>query len=67
MSPQESTAPASVKVVDFVCESDVRAALNRNEKIYVGSRTIVTPSARDLAAEKDVLVMSQDGFRRRKV
>ena len=67
MSPQESPAPAPVKVVDFVCESDVRAALNRNEKIYVGSRTIVTPSARDLAAEKDVLVMSQDGFRRRKV
>jgi ethanolamine utilization cobalamin adenosyltransferase len=44
----------------------VRAALNRNEKIHVGPRTIVTPSARDLAAENDVLVMSLDGFRRRK-
>ena len=66
MAPQESTAPAPVKVVDFVCESDVRAALNRNEKIHVGPRAIVTPSARDLAAENDVLVMSQDGFRRRK-
>ena len=66
-APQESTAPAPVKVVDFVCESDVRAALNRNEKIHVGPRTIVTPSARDLAAENEVLVMSQDGFRRRRV
>ena len=67
MAPQESSAPAPVKVVDFVCESDVRAALNRNEKIHVGPRTIVTPSARDLAAENEVLVMSQDGFRRRRV
>ncbi len=59
----EGPTAAPLKVIDFVCESDVRVALTRNEKILIGPRTIVTPSARDLAADKDVLIMSQDGFR----
>ena len=41
--------------VDFVCEADVRAAIAGKRKIYVGPRTIVTPSARDLAGAADVL------------
>lgn len=63
--PQEPSPSPALKVVDFVCENDVRAALNRNEKIAIGPRTIVTPSARDLAADKDVLVMTQNGIRAR--
>jgi hypothetical protein len=45
--------------VDFVCEADVRDAIRQNRKIYIGPRTIVTPSARDLAAANDILVLAQ--------
>jgi hypothetical protein len=45
--------------VDFVCEADVRDAIRQGRKIYVGSKTIVTPSARDLAAANDILVLAQ--------
>ena len=44
---------------DFVCEADVRAAIRENRKITIGPRTIVTPSARDLAAPNDILVVTQ--------
>jgi hypothetical protein len=55
--------PPTTKVVDFVCENDVRAALEHNEKIHIGPGTIVTPSARDLAAGKDLFVTSQQNSR----
>jgi hypothetical protein len=45
--------------VDFVAEADVRAAIQENLKIYIGPKTIVTPSARDLAGPSDVLVLAQ--------
>src|SRR5207302_11379168 len=35
--------------VGFVCEEDVRAAVLANSKIVVGKKTIITPSARELA------------------
>jgi len=47
------------KPVDFVAEADVRAAIQENRKIYIGPKTIVTPSARDLAGPSDVLVLAQ--------
>jgi len=43
--------------VDFVCEADVRQALKESRKIYVGTKTIITPSARDLAGPNDILVV----------
>jgi hypothetical protein len=43
--------------VDFVCEADVRQAMKENRKIYVGPKTIVTPSARDAAGPDDILVV----------
>jgi RNA recognition motif-containing protein len=43
--------------VDFVCEADVQQAIKENRKIYIGPRTIVTPSARDLASPSDILVL----------
>ena len=46
-------------IVDFVCESDVRAALARGKKIFIGPRTIVTPSARELADPGEILVRAQ--------
>ena len=42
--------------VDFVSEAEVRAAVKRNEKILVGRKTIITPAARDLAAQHDIFV-----------
>lgn len=47
----ESPAP---KPVDFVCEADVRKAVESGEKIIVGPRTIITPAARDLGNEKKI-------------
>jgi hypothetical protein len=44
-------------VVDFVCEADVLAALKEKRKISIGPRTIVTPSARDLARTAEILVL----------
>jgi acetaldehyde dehydrogenase (acetylating) len=46
--------PASV---NFVCENDVREAIREGRKIYIGPRTIVTPSAREAAAPGEILVM----------
>jgi acetaldehyde dehydrogenase (acetylating) len=40
--------------VDFVSETDVRSAIDKGEKIYITSKTIITPSARDLGEEREV-------------
>ncbi len=48
--------PAPPPVVDFVSENDVRAALERAEKIFISSRTILTPSARDLGYARNVFI-----------
>lgn len=40
--------------VDFVSEGDVRAAVEKGEKIFITSKTIITPAARDLGEEKEV-------------
>jgi hypothetical protein len=48
-----------VQVSAFVSENDVRSAIARREKIFIGPRTIVTPSARDLAAQHEIFVETQ--------
>ncbi|MDD5542109.1 MAG: acetaldehyde dehydrogenase (acetylating) [Acidobacteriia bacterium] len=50
--------PASSPAVDFVCESDVRLAVESNEKIRIHSKTLITPSARELGEIHDVFVRS---------
>jgi ethanolamine utilization cobalamin adenosyltransferase len=50
--------PPAPQPVDFVCEEDVRIALREKRKIYIGPKTIVTPSARDLADPSDILVLA---------
>src|SRR3989454_3507850 len=52
-TPQAAAPPP----VDFVSEEDVRAAIKKGEKIYVGPRTIITPSARDLGEPREIFVM----------
>ena len=44
------------RAAEFVCEDDVRQALRAGHKILVDSRTIVTPSARDLGDEKRIFI-----------
>jgi hypothetical protein len=51
----QALSPANPRPVDFVGEADVRAAIEQKRKIPIGPRTIVTPSARDLAGDADVL------------
>jgi acetaldehyde dehydrogenase (acetylating) len=48
-------APPSA-AVPFVCEEDVRQAIKTGRTILIGERTIVTPSARDLAEAHRVFV-----------
>jgi acetaldehyde dehydrogenase (acetylating) len=64
--PEPSAAPAPSpvpapppKTVDFVCEEDVRVAMKESRKIFIGPKTIVTPSARELAERSDILVLAQ--------
>ncbi|CAN5784393.1 acetaldehyde dehydrogenase (acetylating) [soil metagenome] len=55
LKPQSLTENGIVKTpVDFVSENDVRAAVEKGEKIYISAKTILTPSARDLGEEKEI-------------
>lgn len=51
-------APA-ITIADFVCENDIREAMQQKRKIYIGPKSIVTPSAKDMGAQFDVLVLAQ--------
>jgi hypothetical protein len=60
-APQQSSPPPAStngvtnhQVYDFVCEEDVRRAINAREKIYINNKTLITPAARDLGEERDV-------------
>jgi acetaldehyde dehydrogenase (acetylating) len=59
--PAQEVVPggADGHAAEFVCEEDVRQALRSGHKIVIDSRTIVTPSARDLAEEKRVFIDSR--------
>jgi len=57
-SPRPAVEKGDAKPVGFVCEDDVRAAIQANSKILVGRKTIVTPSARELAEDNDVFVVA---------
>jgi acetaldehyde dehydrogenase (acetylating) len=63
LAPPAGSAPGASKpatpttnVSAFVSEGDVRRAVTRGEKIFIGPKTILTPSARDVAGSEDVLV-----------
>ena len=56
-APSPTPASATLQTpVPFVCEDDVRAAIRASRPIVIGERTIVTPSARDLAETHGVFV-----------
>ena len=51
MSPASATSEAPL---DFVCEDDVRAALQAGRTLVISERAIVTPAARDLGEQHRV-------------
>ena len=65
---EKAAAPVPVPrpsgpLVDFVSEDDVRRALREGRTIRVAPGGIVTPSARDLAEGKQVLIFDGDRSR----
>jgi acetaldehyde dehydrogenase (acetylating) len=54
--PEAQPEPA---ITEFVCEDDVRKAIAQSKKIFIGPKTIVTPSARDLAGPHDILILTK--------
>lgn len=56
VSPPRAGAPASNgrTATDFVSEDDVRRAIQKGEKIYINSKTIITPAARDIGEPAEV-------------
>ena len=60
---KKSEAPpaANAEIQMFVSENDVRRAMTRSEKIFIGRKTILTPSARDLGLEHEVFVETETG------
>lgn len=53
--------PKTAEVQVFVSENDVRRAMTRSEKIFIGRKTILTPSARDLGLEHEIFVETEAG------
>src|SRR3954470_19894470 len=49
---------ANSKPLDFVCEEDVRLAIQAGRKLVVSERAIVTPAARDLAEANRVFTVA---------
>jgi acetaldehyde dehydrogenase (acetylating) len=54
-------AKIATEIQVFVSENDVRRAMTRSEKIFIGRKTILTPSARDLGLEHEVFVETEAG------
>jgi acetaldehyde dehydrogenase (acetylating) len=60
-APPKSAAPEKPSepvILQFVSEGDVRRAVTRGEKLLIGPKTLLTPSARDVAGADDVLVLT---------
>src|SRR5262249_46208698 len=54
---QSPQAVAPAKPVGFVCEDDVRNAIQSHSRIVVNKKTIITPSARELAEAHEIFIM----------
>jgi len=52
--PAPSASTNGRQAAEFVSEDDVKRAIQKGEKIYVGPRTIITPSARDVGDPAEV-------------
>jgi len=52
--PADKSESNGHRVVDFVCEDDVKRAIASGQKIYINAKTIVTPAARELGEQREV-------------
>lgn len=59
LTPDTQSLRPQVQVSAFVSETDVRSAITRQQKIFIGPKTIVTPSARDLGVAHEVFVETE--------
>lgn len=50
----QASSNGNKAAVDFVSEEDVRRAIQKGDKIYINSKTIITPAARDLGEPAEV-------------
>jgi acetaldehyde dehydrogenase (acetylating) len=58
-SPQKRNPGATASTpLDFVCEEDVRTAINAGQTLVVSERAIITPAARDLAEQHRVFTIA---------
>jgi acetaldehyde dehydrogenase (acetylating) len=57
----ELATKTAIEIQVFVSENDVRRAMTRSEKIFIGRKTILTPSARDLGLEHEIFVETEAG------
>ena len=55
-APEKAVPAPTPRPADFVSEGDVRAALERGEKIVISSRTIVTSLARELGTAREIFI-----------
>jgi acetaldehyde dehydrogenase (acetylating) len=55
--PSSASSPAGAPL-EFVCEDDVRAALQAGRKLVIAERAIVTPAARDLGEQHRVFTVA---------
>ena len=53
-----ASEPASSPPLDFVCEDDVRRAIQAGKKLVVSERAIITPAARDLAEQHRIFAVA---------
>jgi hypothetical protein len=52
--PKASATNGNKTAVDFVSEDDVKRAIQRGEKIFINSKTIITPAARDIGEPAEI-------------
>ena len=57
---QPAATPAPIATpVEFVCEDDVRQAMDASRRIVVDDRTIITPAARDLGEQHRIFSQAE--------
>jgi len=56
--PTSNVERPAAKPLDFVCEDDVRAAIQAGRKLTVSERAIVTPAARDLGEQHRIFTVA---------
>ncbi|MGB9333795.1 MAG: aldehyde dehydrogenase family protein [Candidatus Acidiferrales bacterium] len=56
--PSAKPSAPEIKIMDFVSENDIRVAMTKQQKIFIGPKTIVTPAARDLGDSHEILIMT---------